>query len=154
MHPPLAQLASTLRRVAGLARPCRSARLTVSHAVTRAVSQRPSSALLRVISQPPRLCCEHSQLYRGSVPGRIAAYLAIQPSGQAALLSRYSLLYRDTLPQQPGPRARTARPCARAGRVVACIVALPRRVVGVAWPYRGPCSCAQLPCVTIQSIVS
>ena len=55
---------------------------------------------------------------------------------------------------RPCARVLCHRPYAQAGRVVPYIVALPSRVVGMAFPYRGPCSCAQLLCVTIQSIVS
>ena len=43
------------------------------------------------------------------------------------------------------------------GHIVAAvgrIVVVVGSVMVVAWPYRGPCSCAQLPCVMIQSIVS
>ena len=70
---------------------------------------------------------------------------------------RYKILYHDLLLARPRlhalPHAPThGRPCRGPclGRIVADL--WPCR--GRDWPCRGPCSCAQLPCVTIQSIVS
>ena len=143
-----------LSRVAAQARPCRNARPALSLVWPSALLSRPPRPLLRAVSQPPRPCHVHSRSYSGRVPGRIAACLAIQPSSQATLLSRYAHSYRNTIPQQPGPRARAARPCARASRVVAQLRSVVAPFLAVSWPSL-PCH-ARLPNlpVTIQCIVS
>ena len=115
--------------VAAHARPCRSARPAVSRSVPRAPCLRsPTRSAAHITAS-----CTVSWCF----PRPCRACIATQPSGQAACLSRYTHSHRDTVPQQPGPGVRAARPCARADRVVAYIMALPRCVMGVAWPYRG-----------------
>ena len=104
------------------------------------------SCTLPRVSQPPAP-------YRGALLRRIATLAALYHDTTVAPQPRYNVLYRDS-PWPGYARVRCRMPCTQADRVVACIVDLPRHIMGVAWPYHGPCSCAQLPCVTIQSIVS
>ena len=92
------------------------------------------------VSQPPTP-------YRGALLRRIAVLAALHHHTTVAPHPRYNVLYRD-FPWPGHARARCRKPGAQAGRVVACvmacIMALPHRVVGVAWPYRGPC-CLSMP---------
>ena len=99
-----------LRCVAGLAWPCHRPGLAVSQAWPpvvplcprgrwRAVQQAVCWALCRA-----SYCRAPSAPYRGTscavswrLPRSCHACLAIQPNDQAAFLSRYNLLYRDTL---------------------------------------------------------
>ena len=87
-----------LRRVAGLARSCRTLCRSQCRHTPRARCCAPCPSLPGIVGSTA-----------GRVPGRIAACLAIQPSGQAALRSQYAHSYRDTIPQQPGPCASAAR---------------------------------------------
>ena len=130
-----------VHQVPTLAQPTRTSRATVPRlavsrrvvARTGAVSQaqpgrvatyaQPCRALCRArhVVAPPSILLRVPQLpapYRGAFPKICRAYLATQPNGRAALLSRFNLLYRHKLPQQPGPRERAAVPCAGADRVV------------------------------------
>ena len=142
MHPPLAQVALTLRHVASLAQPRRSARPTLSRAMPRA----PALAAARTAAP-------YAVSWR--FPWPCHACLAIQPSGQA-VLSQYNLLYRDTLPQQQG-QALAGGPLTLArGPAVSWPIS------AVSWscprPYRGPCYLSMRACcvpyVTIQCTAS
>ena len=194
VHPPMAQVARwagrivapvavswlTRRRVIGVHQPCRSACPAVSRAVPRAVLLRahvrccaPCHSLLgriagllgRVVALPSRivgpcrglshdtpnsqaaLLSQYAHLYRNTIP-----------SGQASLLSRYKTLYRDTHPQRPGPRARVARLAHRPAVSQRCAQPCRRPCPTVSWA----CHCAPLRClpalchlpVTIQYTVS
>ena len=80
---------------------------------------------------PLRAPCAVSQRF----PWLCRVYIVTQPSSQAACLSPYAHSYRDTVPQQPDPRACAACPCARAGRIAAIlgrVVASPHRIVAAA----------------------
>ena len=188
LGPACAHTTCALRRVAGLARPCRRLGPAVSqawpgrvaaHAQSCRVHRRccapyrkllgriaclqcvcsapaPCRRALGVILQPWLRCIatqshppqqRYKILYRGPPLARPLAVLRpkrLPPSHDTNL-------YRDS-PWPGHARTRYRTPCAQADRVVVYIVALPRRVVGVAWPYRGPCNYAQLPCVTIHPL--
>ena len=141
-------------RVTGLAQPCRSARPVVSQRTPGRVAAHARLCHAPCCSLPS--CVERIAGRIVSFPRPCRACLAIQPNDQATFLSRYNLL-----PQQLGPRACAARPCARAGRVVgplslvvgrvlSHIVAQSGRVLAVSWAWLLCLAC----CVTIQCIVS
>ena len=79
-------------------------------------------------------------------PGRITGHVAALYRSLTALSChtivaphpRYNALYHDSHPQRPDPRERSACPCARACRVMACIMAvsqaLLRAIPTVSWP--------------------
>ena len=151
VHPPMAQPASTLRLVAAHAWLCSSARPAVSRAVRRKPCRQVAakySSSLRIVKpcRQARIAAPYTISWRFPRPCR--ACVTIQPSGQVAFLSQYNLLYRDTLPQQLGPRVRAARPCAWAGRVVAQLA--------VSWPLDGhilACHCVPLRVLSAVSLL-
>ena len=67
------------------------------------------------------------------LPWPCRACLKIQPNDQAARLSIYAHSYRDTIPQQSGPRARRS-PCAQAVLIVACLGRIVAVSPAVSWP--------------------
>ena len=179
MHPPLAQPACTLRCVAGLAWPCRRPSPAVLQAwpgCVASLARSCRSAHSRAGAQCRRPCAARRVAHRIVTQGAMSHALyvvswrlprscracrAIQPSCQTAHLSKYAHSYRDTIPQQPSPRARATRPCARvgrvvgpldrvAGRVLGPIVAQSGRVLALPWPWLLRPAC----CVTIQCTVS
>ena len=110
------------------------ARSVSCHRQRRSCRRPPLSRITAVPHAPLRAVSRVSQIF----PQSCCACIATQPSGQAARLSRYTHLYRDPISQQPGP-------CARAGRVVGCIVAQPTvsrllsiTPVRITRPCRGP----------------
>ena len=99
--------------------PCRVAGLGGRIATRTHVPLRTSYAVSQCFPRPCRVC------------------ISTQPSGQAACLSRYAHSYRDTVPQQPGPRARTACPGVWADRIAAFLGSVVASPHCVAVPYRG-----------------
>ena len=92
--------------VAGLALQCRSA-----HERASASCRRPCAichVAHRIVSQSAVLHALYAASWR--FPWPCCTCLVIQPDDQAAFLSRYNLLYRDTLPKQPSHRAQLVLP--------------------------------------------
>ena len=92
---------------------------------------------------PLRVPCAVSQCF----PRPCCVCILIQPSGQAAFLSRYAHSCRNTVPQQLGPRTRAACTCARAGRIAPFldrVVASPHRIVATAVAVSQALLCASL----------
>ena len=149
LGPACAHTTRALHRVASLAQSCHRPGLAISWPC---VDTRPRT-LLRAISQAPRPC-------RAPVV-RVAALLRrVVGHWRGPPLARPLVVLRPKrLPPPPSPSLDTnlyrdspwpakarfahaaARPCSRAGR----IVALPHRVMGLAWSYRGHALAAPRP---------
>ena len=138
-------------RVASVHWPCRMRAPTVSLAISQAVSPVVScplsspSVTIQKWYHDPSLCrapCRApTTLYhsaRSAISQRCCALCrslsSNTPSSQAAHLSRYAHLYRDTISNGQAMRARAAR-LARRPAVSWHMVG---RVVAESWPYRGP----------------
>ena len=167
--------------VAAHARPCRNARPAVLW-LYRCAQARVGAPCSSVAAFAPGQ--DTIFLYRDSSPLPLAPCAVLRAHSavlraHAAVSQRCRLLYGDlkvtpptiqfflsrhSPPTARPSRARAALPVRRPtishaswpcrGRAVAVLWHMLGRIVAEPWPCRGPCSCAQLPCVTIQSIVS
>ena len=127
-------------RVVAPSRQCRRHRrqYRCAHASTGRPCHAPRS-LYKIVSQH-KLPVARRVAWRWA-PYRSPDYSVLRP--RVAPQPRYKFVSR--LPLARPCSARCRMPRAQVGRVVAYIVALPRRVVVVAWPYRGHALAAPRP---------
>ena len=164
MHPPLAQLARTLCSHCAMSQAWPGHVAAHAGRVVRHVNEPPARAVACHVAASPTM--SHAQpavSWPCPQPYRNLSRDTTQRP------SRSPVTIRPTVSRHNSPTARPScarrsplhagRPCRRASRP--CHRPSPRPYRGPVrpcrgrdWPCRGLCNCAQLPCVTIQSIVS